>query len=161
MPGEYEPQIIELEPEKAPRTSAIILLICGLLGVAFLMVNVVFTGEDPYHSGWWPDDDDPTIQEQSNILPNVWRGHGEDDEEEEVEEQVESRKGARPTTGPFALPGFTPYMQRPTLPGVPNPQAPTGRPGTPTGATPPGRTTPGAQPSGAARPTPGTGTPAK
>ena len=159
MQGEYEPQIIELEPEKAPRTSAIILMICGLLGVAFLMVNVVFTGEDPFHSGWWPEEDEPTIQEQGNILPNVWRGRGEDDEEEEVDEQVQSRKTGRPTTGPFAPPGFTPYMQRPTLPGASKVQPPSGgKPGAPPG----GR--PGAPPVGPGAPGAGSnkaGTPAK
>ena len=157
MPSDYEPQIIELEPEKAPRTSAIILLLCGLMGVGFLMVNVVFTGEDPFHSGWWPEDDDATIQEQGNILPNVWRGRGEDDEEEEVEEQVQSRKTGQPTTNPLARPGFEPFMRRPTLPQAPGLQPPTaGRPGSPpTGG--PGRTTPGAAPGGGATP----GTPPK
>src|SRR5688572_28674321 len=98
---DYEPQIIELEPEKAPRTSASILMLCGLMGVAFLMVNVVFTGEDPYHNGWWPEqEEEGSIQEQFNVLPNVWRGRGEDDEEEEVDEHVQERKSSKPATSP-------------------------------------------------------------
>ena len=140
---EYEPQIVELEPEKAPRTSAIILLICGLLGVGFLMVNVVFTGEDPYHSGWWPEEDEGTIQEQGNIIPNVWRGAGENDEEEEVEDVLLDL--FKPTTNPFTIPGYEQFMRRPSLtgpqstPGKPTPTTPP-KPGTP--ATP-GRTTSG------------------
>src|SRR3954452_5840997 len=103
--SEYEPQIIELEPEKAPRTTAIILLICGLMGVAFLMVNVFFTGEDPYQSTTWPDDDDGNIQERGNILPNVWRARGEDDEESDVDDRVSARKLPRPpTTSPYQMP---------------------------------------------------------
>src|SRR5207247_4488460 len=31
-----DPQIFELDPDQAPRMTAIILLICGLLGVGFL-----------------------------------------------------------------------------------------------------------------------------
>ena len=148
MQQDYEPQIIELEPEKAPRTSAIILLLSGLLGVGFLMVNVVFTGEDPYHNGWWPEkEEEGALQEQFNVLPNVWRGHEEDDEEEEVGEHVQARKGSKPATSPVQRPGFEPYMKRPTLT-APQPVKPPGaKPGTPVGpapGAPPGRAAPGA-----------------
>jgi hypothetical protein len=158
MQSDYEPQIIELEPEKAPRTTAIILLICGLMGVAFLMVNVFFTGEDPFQSTSWPDEEDGNIQERGNILPNVWRGREQDDEEEEVDDQVSARKTlTRPTTNPFQIPG-TEKLLRPTMP-VPQPPKlgtdPTkpwapGAPGMPAapGGTPGKSNTPGA-------PTPG------
>jgi hypothetical protein len=133
---EYEPQIIELEPEKAPRTTAIILLVCGLMGVGFLMVNVFFTGEDPFQSTSWPDEEDGNIQERGNILPNVWRARGEDDEQEEVDDQINARKVQKPTTNPYAIPGVEQYMKRPSIvpppgpgvkpvvPGMPNPNAP-------------------------------------
>lgn len=126
-----EPEYIELEPEKAPRTSAIILLICGLMGVGFLMVNVVFTGEDPFQNGWWPEQaEEGAIQEQFNVIPNVWRGRGADDEEEALDEQIQARKttGSRATTNPFQqLPGFESLYPRP---GFPTPPAPPGYPGT-------------------------------
>jgi hypothetical protein len=142
MQSDYEPQIIELEPEKAPRTTAIILLVCGLMGVGFLMVNVFFTGEDPYQSMTWPDEEDGNIQERGNILPNVWRGREEADEEEEVTDQINARKTlTRPTTNPYQIPG-TERLLRPTMPGVQAPKLPTdprnvgaptapGTPGTP------------------------------
>src|SRR4051812_12209484 len=114
--ADYEPQIIELEPETAPRTTAIILLVCGLMGVGFLMVNVFFTGEDPFQSTSWPAEDDGNIQEAGNILPNVWRGRGEDDEEEEVKDNITARKSPRAsTTGPYQVPGMEQYMKRPTI----------------------------------------------
>jgi hypothetical protein len=156
--SEYEPQIIELEPEKAPRTTAIILLICGLMGVAFLMVNVFFTGEDPFQSTSWPDDDDGNIQERGNILPNVWRARGQDDEDEDVDEQVSSRKLAKPpTTSPYTIPGMEQYMKRPTIVTTPPPTTPAAKPvtpGMPKPATPGMPATPGA-------PTPAGQSPAK
>jgi hypothetical protein len=146
--SEYEPHIIELEPEKAPRTTAIILLVCGLMGVGFLMVNVFFTGEDPFQSTSWPDDEDGNIQERGNILPNVWRARGEDDEQETVDDQINSRKLPKTaTTNPYALPGVEQYMKRPsiapppTAPGVPKPVGP----GMPNPGTPGRGTTPGGQ----------------
>jgi len=159
--SEYEPQIIELEPEKAPRTTAMILLICGLMGVGFLMVNVFFTGNDPLQTDNWPEqyDDDGVVQERGNILPNVWRARGEDDEDEEVDDRVSARKLAKgPTTRPYQMPGMEQYMQRPSIvtkppptappkpvtPGMPNPTAP-GKPVTPGMQTIPGAAaTPGA-----------------
>jgi hypothetical protein len=158
MQSDYEPQIIELEPERAPRTTAIILLVCGLMGVAFLMVNVFFTGPDPFQSNEWPEPDDGNVQERGNILPNVWRGREEADEEEEVDDQVAARKTvARPTTNPFQIPG-TEKLLRPTMP---VPQAPklgtdmkkaggTGMPGAP-----------GVNPGAPGAPTPGSLTPGK
>ena len=161
MPSDYEPQIIELEPESAPRTTAIILLVCGLMGVAFLMVNVFFTGPDPFQSNEWLDQDDGNIQERGNILPNVWRGREEADEEEEVDDQVSARKTlTRPTTNPFQIPG-TEKLLRPTMPVPQPPKLGTdpkkiGAPGGP-GATPGKSNTPGAP----GAPTPGSSTPTK
>jgi hypothetical protein len=160
MPQDYEPQIIELEPESAPRTTAIILLVCGIMGVAFLMVNVFFTGPDPFQSNEWPEQDDGNIQERGNILPNVWRGREEADEEEEVDDQINSRKTlARPTTNPFQIPG-TEKLLRPTMP-VPQPPKlgtdlkKAGQPGAPgvPGSTPGKATTPGAPTPGSLSPT--------
>jgi len=158
MQQDNEPQIIELEPESAPRTTAIILLVCGLMGVAFLMVNVFFTGPDPFQSNEWPDQDDGNIQERGNILPNVWRGREEADEEEEVTDRVSARRTVMPpTTNPFQIPG-TEKLLRPTMP---VPQAPKwgtdptkiGVPGAPGKPTVPGSTpTGGAAPGGSATP---------
>jgi hypothetical protein len=152
--ADYEPQIIELEPEKAPRMTAIILLVCGLMGVSFLMVNVFFTGEDPFQSTSWPEEDDGSIQEAGNILPNVWRGRGEDDEEEEVKDNISARKTTKPpTTGPFTIPGYEQFMKRPTIAPPPTtPAIPMPKP-----VTPPKPGGPGAQPA----PTPDTPTPGK
>lgn len=161
--SEYEPQIIELEPEKAPRTTAIILLVCGLMGVGFLMVNVVFTGNDPLQTDNWPEqDDDGSVQERGNILPNVWRARGEDDEDEHVDDQVSARKLAKPpTTRPYQMPGMEPYMQRPTIvtppptkpvtpkpvtPGMPSPNTP-GKSVTPGMQATPGAPAPGSPPA--------------
>ena len=91
-----EPQIIDLDPEHAPRMSAIILLLCGLMGIGFLLVNVVFTGEDPFHSGYWPDENEGSIQQQYNVTPNLWRGV-KDQEEEDLEEGIAVNKLARKT----------------------------------------------------------------
>jgi hypothetical protein len=124
--------------------SAVILLVCGLMGVGFLLVNVVFTGEDPYATQSWPEPDDGNIQEQGNITPNLWRNRGNDDEEAEVEERVVERKqtkGKTATRPTYSLPGLTNPLNRPgvTVPGVPSPGAP---------ATPGGGTgTPGATPA--------------
>lgn len=137
-----EPQIIELDPEGASRMSAVILLVCGLMGVGFLLVNVVFTGEDPYATQSWPEPDDGNIQEQGNITPNLWRNRGNDDEEEEVEERVVERKKFKPATRPtYGLPGLPNPLNRPgvTVPGVPAPGAP--------GAPKTGAGTPGATPN--------------
>jgi hypothetical protein len=112
-----EPQIIELDPEGSSRMSAVILLVCGLMGVGFLLVNVVFTGEDPYATQSWPEPDDGNIQEQGNITPNLWRNRGNDDEEEAVEERVVERKKTKPksTTNPYGLPN---PLNRPGVPTV-------------------------------------------
>lgn len=138
-----EPQIIELDPEGATRMSAVILLVCGLMGVGFLLVNVVFTGEDPYATMSWPDEDDGNIQEQGNITPNLWRNRGNDDEQEEVEERVVERKRTKPATRPtYGLPGLTNPLNRPgvTVPGAPSPGAPaTPKAGTGTPGATPGR----------------------
>ena len=155
--SDYEPQIIELEPEKAPRTTAIILLICGLMGVSFLMVNVFFTGDDPLQTETWPEQDDGSVQERGNILPNVWRARGRgDDEEEDVDDQITSRKVPKPpTTNAYTIPGTEQYMKRPTIVTTPPPtvKPPTmAKPGAPGGTN---AGTPGAPGTGAPGSTPG------
>jgi hypothetical protein len=140
-----EPQIVELDPEGAPRMTAVILLVCGLFGVGFLLVNVVFTGEDPYQSMSWPDEDDAPIQERGNITVNVWRGAGSNGEEEEVDERVaerkQAKKPARSTTNPYGLPEALLRYQVPAQPKPPNLPAVPGR------TTPAPPTTPGAAPA--------------
>ena len=148
--SEYEPQIIELEPETAPRTTAIILLICGLMGVSFLMVNVFFTGEDPLQTETWPEEDDGNIQERGNILPNVWRARGGNDEEEDVADQITSRKQPKQaTTGPYTIPGMDQYMKRPSMVTTPPPVAKPPKPATPGGTNSgtPGTAAPGGTPA--------------
>lgn len=103
-----EPRIIELDPEAAPRTSAFILVFCALLGVGFLVVNVVFTGEDPYQTDSWYEDD-PSIQEQGNIMPNLVRGKprgGIAPEEEELvmKEMAKKAKPKPAATAPVGTP---------------------------------------------------------
>jgi hypothetical protein len=113
-------QIVELDPESAPRTSAIILILCGVLGVAFFVINVAFTGEDPYqrmtdpaygdgeHPIWDGEDKYP-MQEEYHIMPNLWRGKTVDPDEA-PEDEIDPRQKAKalaakkPTTGP-ATPG--------------------------------------------------------
>jgi hypothetical protein len=142
-----EPQIIEIDPEQAPRTSAIILVLCGFLGVAFFVINVAFTGEDPYQSYTRPIDGDEThvwqgedkypMQEGYHILPNVWRGAqqaAEDSSEDELEDGVMTRmavaankEGAKKATTKPATPGTVtpntpaPATPTPTTPAAPNP----------------------------------------
>src|SRR5947207_15426937 len=80
-----EPQIVELDPDQAPRMTAVILLICGMLGVGFLLVNVVFTGEDPYYDQQaWEEGDEP-VNQRFDITPNLVRGRqtGDDSEEDD------------------------------------------------------------------------------
>ena len=145
-----EPQIIEIDPEQAPRTSAIILVLCGFLGVAFFVINVAFTGEDPYQtytrpmdgdeSHVWQGEDKYPMQEGYHILPNVWRGAqqgAEDSSEDELEDGVMTRMAVaankegnkRATTKP-ATPGTptqttpstgSPAPGMPVAPAAPNP----------------------------------------
>ena len=140
-----EPQIIEIDPEKAPRTSAIILVLCGVLGVAFFVINIAFTGDDPYQSYTRPIDGDEThvwqgedkypMQEGYHIMPNLWRGRtegAEDSAEDEMEDGVMTRmaaaanreSGKRATTKP-ATPGS------PTTASTATPYAPAAPPATP------------------------------
>ena len=144
-----EPQIIEIDPEQATRTSAMILVLCGVLGVAFFVINVAFTGEDPYQtytrpidgdeSHVWQGEDKFPLQEGYHIMPNVWRGRAEaaeDSGEDELEDGVMTRMAAaanreeskRATTRPVtpgmpAAPGTTPGTgtQTPATPAGPNP----------------------------------------
>ena len=143
-----EPQIIEIDPEQAPRTSAIILVLCGCLAVSFFVINVAFTGDDPYQtyttpidgdeSHVWQGEDKYPMQEGYHILPNVWRGAqqgAEDSAEDDLEDGVMTRMAAAakkegtkrtttkptsPTTPTPATPG-TPTQTTPTPPTTPNP----------------------------------------
>ena len=141
-----EPQIIEIDPEQAPRTSAIILVLCGCLAVGFFVINVAFTGDDPYQtyttpidgdeSHVWQGEDKYPMQEGYHILPNVWRGAqkgAEDSAEDDLEDGVMTRMAAaakkegtkRATTKPTppttpTTPG-APTQTTPTPPATPNP----------------------------------------
>lgn len=112
-----DPRIVELDPEAAPRTSAFILIFCALLGVAFLLVNVVFTGEDPYQTDSWYEDD-PSIQEQGNIMPNLVRGKSRGGVEPEEEDMVENQLARKPKVKPkTTAPTVTPFNTiKPTTP---------------------------------------------
>jgi hypothetical protein len=131
-----EPQIIELDdPEKAPRMTAFILLACGLLGVGFLVVNVIFTGEDPYYiESQWEEGEEP-VNTRFDVLPNLVRTRQFDDEDEVAEnvpltKPQHQRKGS--ATGPT-----NPFQTRQSTGGT--------QTGTP-GPTPPPRTTPAGTP---------------
>jgi hypothetical protein len=106
-----EPQIIDLDPDKAPRTTAIILLLCGLMGIGFLLVNVFFTGEDQYYM---QDDGNEWIDpgnQRFDIMPNLLRGkHVEDSEEDDEANEFTKKKPAvkkpavtRPSGNPFQI----------------------------------------------------------
>jgi hypothetical protein len=153
-------QIIELDPESAPRTSAIILILCGVLGVAFFVINIAFTGDDPYqrmtyddgqHPAWDGEDQYP-MQEGYHIMPNLWRGKTVDPDEapEEEVDLLQKAKAAaaakrnKPTTGPTT----------PANPGQPTPPA-TGTPSSPGMTTPAKPATPGGLPGKSSTATPG------
>jgi hypothetical protein len=140
-----EPQIIELDdPEGTPRTLAIILLVCGLLGVGFMIVNTVFTGDDQYYiESQWEDGSEP-VNNRFDIMPNLVRGRhtGEDSDEDEEANSPEVLKRERdlltkkksPTSGPtnpFLPPSLTPGG---TVTPSNSPATPAGVPRTPAGA---------------------------
>jgi hypothetical protein len=119
-----EPQIIELDdPEGTPRTLAIILLVCGLLGVGFMVVNTVFTGDDQYYiESEWDEGNEP-VNNRFDIMPNLVRGRqapGDSDEDEDANSpEVLKRerdlltKKKSPTSGPanpFLPPSLTPSL---------------------------------------------------
>lgn len=116
--AEQDPQIIDLDPQDAPRMTAIILLICGLMGVGFLLVNVFFTGEDQYYiQSEWEDGTEP-VNQRFDIMPNLVRGrHVEDSEEDEEAQDVPTKKVQKKpaTTSPFANPF---KFSTPPLPGA-------------------------------------------
>ena len=105
-----DPQIIELDPDHAPRMTAIILLICGLLGVGFLLVNVVFTGDDPYYDQQaWEEGTEP-VNQRFDIMPNLVRGRqpadadSEEDDEAQALEKLKKKPAAKSTTAPARSP---------------------------------------------------------
>jgi hypothetical protein len=149
--SEQEPQIFDLDPEKAPRMTAIILLACGLLGVGFLLVNMLGTGDDPYYNqAQWEEGNEP-VHQRYDILPNMVRGRqavGDSDEDEEAQEVVKKAvpKKTTATTNPLSIyqrpaPGTPATPGSPTVPGAPTtPGAPKlpGAPATPSPAPVPG-----------------------
>jgi hypothetical protein len=139
--SEQEPRIFEIDPEGAPRMTAIILLVCGLLGVGFLLVNVFGTGDDPYYNqAEWEEGNEP-VHQRYDILPNMVRGRqevGDSDEDEEAQEIVKKATPPRKTTA-TTNPLLNPYLPtplKPTVPGMPP------APGAPTTPTTPGLGTP-------------------
>lgn len=114
--NEQDPQIFELDPDKAPRMTAIILLVCGLMGVGFLLVNVFFTGEDRYYiEDEWNEGTEP-VNQRFDITPNLVRGrHVEDSEEDDEAQAVPRKKPVKKpaTTSPFGNPFQIPTPKAP------------------------------------------------
>jgi hypothetical protein len=146
-----EPQIIELDdPEGAPRTLAIILLVCGLLGVGFMVVNTVFTGDDQYYiESQWDAGDEP-VNNRFDIMPNLVRGRqvGDESDEDEDAKRTEVLKRERdlqtkkksPTSGPtnpFISPSLTPSPSPSATPGGTKSGTGAATPAPPNGTTPP------------------------
>jgi len=121
-----EPQIIDLDPDKAPRTTAFILLACGLLGIVFLVINMVFTGQDPYYiKGEWDEGTEP-VNQRFDITPNLVRGrHVEDSEEDDEANEIVNKKAAakKPTSKPFGNP-FQITSPAPATPGATTQRSP-------------------------------------
>jgi len=117
--SENDPQIFDyasIDPEKAPRMTAIILLLCGLMGVGFLLVNIFATGDDPYYNQEDWDNGTEQVHPRYDIMPNMVRTRQFDDEDDEAHEVPVHRPVAKPpTTNPFQIPGL------PTVPGLPQP----------------------------------------
>src|SRR3954471_24160334 len=115
---EQDPQIIDLDPNQAPRMTAIILLMCGLMGVGFLLVNVFFTGEDRYYM---QDEDQEWIDpgnQRFDITPNLVRGrHVEDSEEDDEANELINRKAA--SKKPASKPVGNPFQITPPAPTTP------------------------------------------
>jgi hypothetical protein len=143
--SEQEPQYFELDPEGAPRMTAVILLVCGLLGIGFLLVNVVFTGDDPYYDQQAWEDGTEEVRQRYDVMPNLVRGPqrtGESDEDEESADVPRVRSTKKATTGPVSpyqelmkrITPPAPVAPTPVAPGVPSPAVPSpGAPGTPAG----------------------------
>lgn len=87
-----DPRIIELDPESAPRTSALILIVIGALGACFLLVNVVFTGDDPYYDyGSWNEDPEPSGNAAFYMIPSFVRDAEAKKDEEKATEEFEAK----------------------------------------------------------------------
>ncbi len=110
-----DPQIFELDPDQAPRMTAIILLICGLLGVGFLLVNVVFTGEDPYYDQQAWDEGNEPVNQRFDIMPNLVRGRqqADADSEEDDEAQALAKLKKKPAGKSTTAPVRSPYQLQP------------------------------------------------
>jgi hypothetical protein len=138
--SQQQPQVFDIDPEKAPRMTAIILLVCGLMGVGFLLVNMLGTGDDPYYNeADWDNGTEP-VHQRYDIMPNMVRGKqetGYSDEDEEAQDVPTRRPIAKPTSNPF-LPQLHPTPATPptVVPGMPG--AVPGMPATPGSGTTPG-----------------------
>ena len=51
--------------------TAIILLLCGLMGVGFLLVNIFATGDDPYYNQEDWDNGTEQVHPRYDIMPNM------------------------------------------------------------------------------------------
>src|SRR5260221_11899044 len=117
--NEQDPQIIDLDPDHAPRMTAVILLLCGLMGVGFLLVNVFFTGEDRYYMR---DEDQEWIDpgnQRFDITPNMVSGrHVEDSEEDEEAQAIPKKPPVKkpPATSPLGNPFKLPTPVSPAVP---------------------------------------------
>jgi hypothetical protein len=137
-----QPQMFDLDPEKAPRMTAIILLACGLLGVGFMLINLLGTGDDPYYiESEWDQGREP-VNPRYDIMPNMIRGRqvtGDSDEDEEAKIEPIKKPPAKPTTSPFQNPFALPGRATPGAPATPG-----ASPGAPAPPALGGSTTPGA-----------------
>jgi hypothetical protein len=146
--SEQEPQFFELDPESAPRMTAVILLVCGLLGIGFLLVNVAFTGDDPYYNQQAWEDGTEEVRQRYDVMPNLLRGRqqaGDSDEDEEAADVPRQRAVAKKaTTGPVSP--YQELMNRitPPTPGTPGTSS---SPGSPSGPLVPGAPTPAGVPA--------------
>lgn len=127
---EQDPRIIDLDPEHAPRVTAVILLICGVMAVGFYLVNAYFTGADQYYiEQEWEEGTEP-VNQRYDITPNLIRGkHPEDSDEEEDAHAIPVKKPVKKpaTTNPLASPFGNPF-QLPATPGSPTTQGTVGKP---------------------------------
>jgi hypothetical protein len=110
--SEQDPHIIDLDyqsadPDKSPRMTAIILLLCGLMGVGFYVVNSFFTGEDRYYNEEEWDEGTEPVNQRFDITPNLVRGkHVEDSEEDDDAHAIPVKKPIKKpaATSPFSNP---------------------------------------------------------
>jgi hypothetical protein len=89
---DHDPRIIELDPEEAPRTAALILVAFAVLGVGFALVNWVFTDNDEqyYNVYSWEDGEAPRDDiTWYYMIPSFVRDEGEKKAEKKSFETLE------------------------------------------------------------------------